>query len=164
MVQQLILLGQVLVIVLLYVLVWRIVRTARRDLADAALGGPSGPMSTPDQSTIIPAAVARAARGTSGGLALRLVVARSEVMRPGIPFQIADGLTIGRVAGNDLVLNEPTVSSQHARVISPGTLEDLSSTNGTLVNGKAVVGRIRLSPGDHIQIGSTTLRVEAVPQ
>lgn len=173
MVQQLVLLGQVLVVVLLYVLVWRVVRTARNDLRDAESGfapaGAGGSHShsgagTPDQSTIIPASAARAARAKAGNAAVRLIVESSSVLRAGIPFTISSGLSIGRDPGNDIVLSEPVVSGKHARLMEPATLEDLSSTNGTTVNGSALVGRIRLSPGDRVAIGSTVFRVEVTPR
>ena len=50
-------------------------------------------------------------------------------------------VTIGRHADNDIALNDKAVSGHHAVVItilSDSFLEDLDSTNGTLVNGKQV--------------------------
>ena len=42
-------------------------------------------------------------------------------------------------------------------------VEDLGSTNGTLVNGTPIAGPTILSPGDTIEVGDTTLRVAAGP-
>lgn len=166
MVQWLLLGGQLLVVALVYVFVWRVIRSARTDLRGghgargARRTGPV-PMSA-QESTIIPAADVQAARRSAGLGEPRLVVDRSDVggLRPGIPFTIGGGLTIGRTASNDIVLEEGVVSSVHARLVPPGTLVDEGSTNGTLVNGRRVSGRAALRPGDLVQIGSTVFRFE----
>ena len=66
----------------------------------------------------------------------------------GSSFPLVQGETfaIGRRPENDLVLASPAVSKHHARIVSSGGesafhVEDLGSTNGTLVN------QIRLEPG-----------------
>lgn len=68
------------------------------------------------------------------------------------------GLTIGRSAGNGLVLaTDSEVSRQHALVEYAGgewVLSDLNSRNGTYVNGVPVT-RQALHRGDQIQIGQT---------
>ena len=72
-------------------------------------------------------------------------------------------LTIGRAADNDLVLADGRVSRHHARIAGRrGTLvyTDLGSTNGSRVNG-ATVGELVLGAGDRIELGDTTLMVEA---
>lgn len=63
-------------------------------------------------------------------------------------------LTLGRHADNDIVLAHPTVSSRHAAITPDGAqlvLDDLGSSNGTLVNGQRVTRAI-LAPGDRIGI------------
>ncbi|ROH87845.1 FHA domain-containing protein [Stagnimonas aquatica] len=72
-------------------------------------------------------------------------------------------VTIGRHADNDIALNDKAVSGHHAVVItilSDSFLEDLDSTNGTLVNGKQVA-KHPLSHGDSITIGRNTLVYES---
>ncbi|MBK8758230.1 MAG: FHA domain-containing protein [Actinomycetales bacterium] len=66
--------------------------------------------------------------------------------------------TIGRKPINDLVINDPLVSGIHARVIVGSTPElvDLNSANGILVDG-ALVPRLRLTDGQQVTIGDTTL-------
>lgn len=64
-------------------------------------------------------------------------------------------LTIGRRPFNDLMLDDLTVSGEHAVVhTAAGTsmIHDLRSRNGTLVNGVAVAQRT-LADGDRIDIG-----------
>jgi pSer/pThr/pTyr-binding forkhead associated (FHA) protein len=66
-----------------------------------------------------------------------------------------DTFTIGRKAGNDLPIDDHTVSGHHAkiaRVQSVYFLEDLKSTNGTLLNGKPIE-RVQLHDADVIMIG-----------
>jgi FHA domain len=71
-------------------------------------------------------------------------------------------LMIGRHYACDVVLNDPSVSRQHARIVFRAggwVLQDLASTNGTSVNG-ATVGRCVLRPGDHLMLGTERLRVD----
>lgn len=69
-------------------------------------------------------------------------------------------LSIGRRAGNDIVLDHIGVSGEHAvlvSVLNDTYLEDLQSTNGTTVNG-AGVDRQLLRHGDCIEIGQHRLQ------
>jgi hypothetical protein len=64
-------------------------------------------------------------------------------------------LTIGRRPDNDVCLPYPAVSGEHAAVVTildDSFLEDLRSTNGTLVNGKAITKHF-LRDGDEIDVG-----------
>ncbi len=157
MVQQLLLAGQLLVVVLVYVFVWRVIRGARADLA---VRGTAGTSIEAQESTIIPAADVQAARRSAGLAAPRLGGEQSDVLRPGIPFTIGGGLTIGRAATNDVVLEDGVVSGRHVRIVPPGTVVDEGSTNGTLVNGQQVAARAALRAGDLVQVGSTVFRFE----
>jgi hypothetical protein len=68
-------------------------------------------------------------------------------------------VTIGRRADNDVCLPYPAVSGEHAQVVTilaDSFLEDLGSTNGTLVNGKAVTKHF-LADYDQIDIGRQRL-------
>lgn len=68
----------------------------------------------------------------------------------------AETLSIGRKHGNDIQLNDLTVSGRHAMISAtiPDQIfvEDLGSTNGTLVNGNHVK-KLALKHGDIIQMG-----------
>jgi pSer/pThr/pTyr-binding forkhead associated (FHA) protein len=68
---------------------------------------------------------------------------------------MTDSFTIGRKGDNDLSIDDPTVSSRHAKIVrvqSVYFVEDLKSTNGTAVNGKPV-DRAQLHDADVITIG-----------
>ncbi len=74
-------------------------------------------------------------------------------------------LTIGNALNNQLVVNDPKVSSHHAQ-IRPGvqgySITDLGSTNGTFVNGQRLDRNIPrlLSGGDRIHLGDTMFTYE----
>lgn len=73
-------------------------------------------------------------------------------------------LTLGRAeTGQGSLGEDPELSRRHAhirRLASGGLeIEDLGSSNGTLVNGEKVAGRTPLSDGDEIAVGGTVLKV-----
>lgn len=71
-------------------------------------------------------------------------------------------LLVGRHHACDVVLSESSVSRQHARLVfrdGAWVLQDLESTNGTIVNGVRV-GRCALRPGDHVVLGTAHLRID----
>jgi hypothetical protein len=72
---------------------------------------------------------------------------------------VRERMTIGRRADNDVCLPYPAVSGEHAAVVTilaDSFLEDLGSTNGTLVNGKAIAKHF-LRDRDEIDIGKQKL-------
>ncbi len=67
----------------------------------------------------------------------------------------SEGLTIGRLTGNDLVLNHPTVSRTHAGIKEIGGdywVFNLSEANGTTVNGE-LADQTPVADGDVVQVG-----------
>ncbi len=75
-----------------------------------------------------------------------------------------EGTMIGRDAQNDIILEDTSVSRQHAKLRrEPGSrkaeqfyIYDLGSSNGTFVNDKKVVRKV-LNDGDKIRIGETLM-------
>jgi len=68
--------------------------------------------------------------------------------------------TIGRLADNDIHIDNMAVSGHHALIINilkDSFLEDLNSTNGTYVNGK-LIKKHALQEGDVITIGRHALK------
>lgn len=67
-----------------------------------------------------------------------------------------DSISIGRKHGNDIQLNDLTISGRHSLVTKVGGnifIDDLGSTNGTLLNG-ARVAKSKLHHSDVIQVGN----------
>lgn len=79
-------------------------------------------------------------------------------------FPLDNELTIGRALGCAVPLPDDSFVSQlHARVFYRGDgywVEDLGSTNGTLLNGRRVMGSLPLRRGDRLQIGQTVLEIQ----
>lgn len=73
-------------------------------------------------------------------------------------------LTIGR-HGADVVIDDPELSRRHLEV-RPGRdmliVEDLGSTNGTLVDGRPIDGPTQLGDGARLKLGSSVIEVEIV--
>jgi Inner membrane component of T3SS, cytoplasmic domain len=144
-------------LVLLYLFVLRVIRSAGRE------------RQAPSQDSMIltPAAAAAAGLGRSGARrkTTRLVVQRSPSLDEGDEFPLNSApVTVGRGGQNDLVLNgDEFASARHARIEARGDgvwVQDLDSTNGTYVNGARVVGAQRVNAGDVVRVGDTDLVVE----
>jgi len=74
-----------------------------------------------------------------------------------------DEVTIGRVPGNDIVLERTNVSKRHSRVVRQDGrffIVDLKSTNGTYLNGRRITTPSVIRPGDKIFVGDFVLLVE----
>lgn len=71
--------------------------------------------------------------------------------------------TIGRTAHADFILDAPLISRVHCRLTADASdqliVEDLESTNGTKVNGKAI-DRAVLREGDTLTVGRVEFRVK----
>lgn len=145
-------------IVLLYLFIWRIVRSASRDFR----GGP-GQASVGQESMIV-------APGQAAGAGLapsrrRLVVLKSPALAQGEEIPVdSTPVTVGRGGQNDVPLDGDEFSSaQHARFESRRDglwVEDIGSTNGTFVNGARVTTPRRLGKGDVVRVGQTDFTVD----
>ena len=142
-------------LVLLYIFVWLVVRSATRGLEEGA----------PQESMIIPAPEAAALRASYAPPSRRVVVVSSSTLQPGTAIDLTNTAGVGRGPENAIRLDgDTTVSSRHATLDSRADglwVEDAGSTNGTFVNGARVTSARLLVPGDVIRIGHTDLRVEA---
>jgi hypothetical protein len=153
-VEEALLVLKVLFLVLLYLFIWRIVRTASRDVR------------LPQESFVLAPGSVPGLDDQPGIEAGRLVVVTSPARREGEEWVLDSApITVGRASRNDIDLGrDEYASSDHAR-IEPRRdgvwLEDVGSTNGTYLNGARVTRPKRLSPGDVVRIGETELRYEA---
>lgn len=106
--------------------------------------------------------VASGGPGATRGLALAVVAGPKELR--GTKVSLAGPVVIGRSPGADIVIADDFVSSMHARVSPSGDaaaiIEDLGSTNGTVVNGQEIRGPVEAVAGDEIDLG--TVRVKLV--
>ena len=154
-VETTLLLLKIAFLVLLYLFIWRIVRSAARDLR---LPQESMILSPQQASALLPQPVARELG--------RLVVLKSPILDQGEVVALdSHALRVGRGGDNDLsVEGDEYASSHHAR-FEPRRdgvyVEDIGSTNGTFVNGIRVGHERRLAPGDVVRIGETDLRFES---
>jgi pSer/pThr/pTyr-binding forkhead associated (FHA) protein len=143
---------KIVFLVLLYLFIWRIVRTAARDLR------------LPQESFILRPALAGGAVGQSIRPG-RLVVVHSAVLEQGQEYELeASPFTIGRAAQNDVAIDgDEFASARHVR-IEPRRdgvwVSDLGSTNGTHVNGVRIDRPRKLVTGDVVRVGETELRFE----
>ena len=141
-------------LVLLYLFIWRIVRSAARDLR---LPQESMILSPQQAAGLLPQPSARELG--------RLVVVKSPALEEGDVYTVdSSPLTVGRGANNDVAISgDEYASTRHAR-FEPRRdgiwVEDIGSTNGTFVNGARIDRPRRLTPGDVLRIGETDLRFE----
>lgn len=77
-------------------------------------------------------------------------------------FQVSE-LVIGREQICDLILDEKTVSAEHARLSyhhGNWWVKDLDSRNGTYLNNELLITQAVLTSGDEIQLGQSILQIE----
>jgi hypothetical protein len=92
-----------------------------------------------------------------------LIVEAGAGLERGKRIDLFGGVTIGRSADADVLVNDRYASQVHARIFARrGThfVEDMDSTNGTLLNSEPLRGEAELRPGDLIRIGDTEFRYE----
>ncbi|MDR2721347.1 MAG: FHA domain-containing protein [Coriobacteriaceae bacterium] len=83
----------------------------------------------------------------------------------GIQIVVHGPVIIGRSPGADIVIGASYVSGRHARFSLMGQnlfIEDLGSTNGTLVNGYAVDEPVPLKSNDIVNVGDVAIRVRYI--
>jgi pSer/pThr/pTyr-binding forkhead associated (FHA) protein len=138
---------KILFLLLLYLFIWRIVRTASRDLR------------LPQESFVLSPAQAAGLVGAAKPISTGHLVFPDGQKR-GLDSRT---VSIGRTTENDIALADDFASARHAR-IEPRRdgvwVSDAGSTNGTYVNGAKLAKPHRLKPGDVIRVGGTDLRYE----
>ena len=130
---------RILFLVLLYLFLYGVARALIRDLRQAA----REPGTEIGRLVVVTSPSGEPAQGTSIGL---------------------DAITtLGRDVNNAIVIDDQFASAQHAVLTFRGRtwyVEDLSSTNGTFVNGVQVEGVSPLGYGDEVQLGQVRMRLE----
>ena len=138
----------------LYLFVLVIARSALKDLRRSTVPAPDA-----TGFHAAPAFAEAPHRGADGWL----VVERGGGLEQGQRFDLIGGLSIGRSKEADVRIDDRYASSIHARVFSRESrfyVEDMNSTNGTLLNGATLHGEAEIIDGDSVQIGDTVFRLE----
>ena len=142
---------------LVYLFLFRVVRTVLAELKPGRIPVPAAAV-----AEAAPVAAMAPSRREKSGRRWELVIVEPS-SRSGESFSLGEELSVGRGAGCAVVLTDDTfVSTVHARIFMRGNdpyVEDLGSTNGTLLNGETVVEPIRLRPGDRVQFGQTVMEL-----
>ncbi len=92
-----------------------------------------------------------------------LVAERGGGLEGGERFDLIGGLSIGRSGEADVRIDDRYASGLHARIFSRDGrtyVEDMNSTNGTLLNDATLKGEAELVDGDVVRIGDTEFRYE----
>ena len=141
-------------LILLYLFIWRIVRTVAQDVR------------LPQESFVLAPQQAAAAglgpRARTGSL----VVLSSPVLKVDSERTLDSApVTLGRSSDNDMELGDDEFASAHHARVEPRRdgvwVQDVGSTNGTFVNGMKLDSPRKLATGDVIRVGETDLRFEA---
>ena len=172
MLQIVLLAGKFIFLIVLYLFIYRVIRSTNREFrASATSPSPAGsrsispspfvasPSTPVGQTSEIPE------RPLAAGAVWALVVDKSPALRVGETYELPRGASAlaGRAPETDIYLQDTFVSSKHALFESTAdglVVEDLRSTNGTLVNGVEVTEARPLQAGDRVEVGDTTFRVE----
>jgi len=144
----------------LWVFVFIVVFALRSDLFGQRVRRlPEPAASVPFSAPVAGPATAPIARGTA--LASRLVITggAKEGLQIDLPDEI---LSIGRSSDSGLVIRDDYTSTNHARLLKSEKgwiLEDLDSTNGTLLDGSRVASPTQVPLNTPITIGTTTFEL-----
>ena len=91
----------------------------------------------------------------------RLEVVAAMGREPGELLYLDGDATMGRAASAEIRVEDPYASSAHARIFRRGGamyIEDMGSTNGTFINGRALERPQQLRESDTIRIGDSEYR------
>jgi hypothetical protein len=141
-------------LVLLYLFLLWISRSALKDLRRTVAPAP-------DATGFHQAPALNAASGRTDSW---LIAERGGGLEQGERFDLIGGLSIGRSRDADVQIEDRYASGIHARIFSRdgrSYVEDMSSTNGTLLNDAELKGEAELVDGDLVRIGDTEFRFEA---
>ena len=161
---QLLLILRVGLLALVYLTFFRVLRAVWVELRAESGVGVAVPVAVPAAAKPAPAPAAlRSTAPVDGGRASggRLVVLTPEALA-GAVFDLEPETTIGRAPGCGVVVDDARVSKLHARIFHAGgrwVVEDLGSTNGTLVNDQLLDLAQNVGPGDRIQVGDHVLEL-----
>jgi hypothetical protein len=155
-------------VIALWVFVIAVVLILRSDLFGTTVvtRGSKGPDPRRDQHPATDPAQAGSLRTDPAVTATQLVVTAGPLRGTALTLGSTPVL-IGRAPECTLVLDDDYASNRHARVFErEGTwmVEDLGSTNGTLVSGNRIEGAVPFKSGAQVQIGQTEIELRRGPR
>jgi hypothetical protein len=130
-------------IALIYLFLFVVLRTTVHELAVAARSMPAD-------------------EGRAAGAGLIVLDAAESSLASGAALSLEPATSLGRVAGNTIVIDDPHTSARHAELrFARGQwwLRDLGSSNGTFLNDEPVRAVVGVRPGDVIQCGRVRFRL-----
>lgn len=135
-------------LVLVYVFLWRVIKAIYIDIYER-------PVPYAEAREVIE----KRQKSVNGQASLEVL--QSDAVAEGRVYPISDLVTIGRSTENEIVLRDPLVSHQHARIskkFNEFVIMDLDSTNGTTVGKNPITRAEPLKNGVKIKIGSTIFK------
>jgi pSer/pThr/pTyr-binding forkhead associated (FHA) protein len=135
--------GRIALIALLYLFLFAVVRAGIRVVS-------AGPASS-------------GATFATTGAEWFLLVEKGPAELRGVRVPLDTPVVIGRSTEADITIADSFVSSRHSRVTPSAAgpvVEDLKSTNGTVLNGGSVSRPTTLKKGDRLTLGDVVLKVE----
>ncbi|HLB61821.1 MAG TPA: FHA domain-containing protein [Actinomycetota bacterium] len=136
-------------LLLLYLFVWRALRSVARDLRVAQPA---------PQRAVAPGA----ARATRKAKPPAVVVVRNADGKRRGTFKLVSPMDVGRAETCRIQPEDTYISQMHARFLSRDGdwyVEDLGSTNGTFVNEERIQAATPVKAGDKVRVGTTLLEL-----
>jgi len=151
-------------LIALWVFVFFVVFAIRTDLFGARVKKLPGAKKTAAPPSVFVTAAsnpARAERVQSAGRPRSLVITSGA--NAGTTLVLAgEALSIGRSSDSTIVIQDDYTSTHHARLENRAGVwfvNDLGSTNGTLVDGKRISSPVELRIGTTVTVGETTFEI-----
>ena len=145
-------------LVLLYLFVWRALKSVAAGLRSSpAVGVAPPPAPTPQPSR----KQAKQQRKNGNGVPASVTIIMKDGKKVG-SYKLAGEIDIGRADTCTIHLTDTYASQVHARLSARGpawVVEDLGSTNGTFLNERRVESPSEVRAGDRIRIGTTVLEL-----
>lgn len=134
-------------IALIYIFLYQVARVSIRELmAIGSIAQDDGAPNLPGPTT-----------------ALEVLDPAESSLAPGARLPLDHYTTVGRQDDNTIVIDDAFVSSAHAQLTfdhGHWWLQDLGSTNGTMLNGAPVRSKVQVRPDDIVQFGRVRLRAD----
>ncbi len=157
---------RICLLALVYLTFFRVLRAVWVELRAEAPRAPVDPLAAPvpvaagSAATAPPAPQPAPVPAVAAAPPRLMIVAPSHVA--GTSYELVGETTIGRAGGCAVVIDDARVSKLHARVFFAAgrwVVEDLDSTNGTLLNGESVTAAQPVRAGDRVQIGDVVMEL-----